>query len=118
MEIDELLDGAGVLLVPSQNAEAFGRVALEGLAAGIPTLASDAGGLAEFVPPAQLVRPPSDVDAWVSAVRRLEDPAAWRDAAQDGARAAAAVLAAGTPERMEAWLRRAAREHPARALGR
>jgi glycosyltransferase involved in cell wall biosynthesis len=118
MEIHELLDGAGVLLVPSQNAEAFGRVALEGLAAGIPTLASDAGGLAEFVPPAQLVRPPSDVDAWVSAVRRLEDPAAWRDAAQDGARAAAAVLAAGTPERMEAWLRRAAREHAARAFGR
>ncbi|HEY6780269.1 MAG TPA: glycosyltransferase, partial [Thermoleophilaceae bacterium] len=48
-----LLSEAGVLLIPSQAPEAFGRLAVEGMAAGVPVLASGSGGLRESVPPAQ-----------------------------------------------------------------
>ncbi len=90
--IDGALDGAALLLVPSQIAEPFGRLAFEGLAAGIPTLASATGGMAEFVPAAQQVSSFDDPDAWAGAVRGLEDELAWREAGQRGREAAAAVL--------------------------
>lgn len=103
-EIDELLDGAGLLLVPSQLPEPFGRVAFEGLAAGVPTLASATGGLKEFVPPAQLVQPANDPDAWARAARALEQPEAWQKAQSRGMEAAGAVLASDPAGRIERWL--------------
>lgn len=42
------LENSGILVVPSRR-EAYGLVALEGMAAGIPLIASNAGGLAELV---------------------------------------------------------------------
>jgi glycosyltransferase involved in cell wall biosynthesis len=80
----QFLSGAAVLLVPSQWPEAFGRVAFEGLAAGIPTLASAIGGLTEFVPSAQLVRAYDSADAWERAVRALEEPCSWAAAQEHG----------------------------------
>jgi glycosyltransferase involved in cell wall biosynthesis len=103
----ELIEGAGVLLVPSQWPEPFGRVAYEGLAAGVPTLAAAVGGLTEFVPPGQLVRPPGSLQAWVEAVRRLEDPLAWEDARRTGL-AAARALHSDSARRLEAVLYEAA----------
>jgi glycosyltransferase involved in cell wall biosynthesis len=103
-EIDALLDGAGALLVPSQHAEPFGRVAFEGLAAGVPTLTSDVGGLKEYVPHAQRVAAYADPAAWATAVRRLEAPEAWARTSHDGLRAAAEVLARRGPERLEQLL--------------
>jgi glycosyltransferase involved in cell wall biosynthesis len=103
-EIDELLDGAGLLLVPSQLPEPFGRVAFEGLAAGVPTLASATGGLKEFVPPVQLVQPPDDPGAWASAVRALEQRDAWQRARSRGKEAAREVLAGDPAGRIERWL--------------
>ncbi len=47
-ELVALLNSADVLVVPSIY-EPFGIVALEGMAAGIPVVASDIGGLAEVV---------------------------------------------------------------------
>jgi glycosyltransferase involved in cell wall biosynthesis len=103
-EIAPLLAGAGVVLVPSQVPEPFGRVAFEAMAAGVPVLASGVGGLTEFVPGAQLVRPPDNPDAWAAAVRRLEDPAAWMAARRDGLAAAQAVLATDPVGRIEGLL--------------
>jgi glycogen(starch) synthase len=47
-ELVALLNSADVLVVPSIY-EPFGIVALEGMAAGVPVVASDVGGLAEIV---------------------------------------------------------------------
>ncbi len=47
-ELIALLNSADVLVVPSIY-EPFGIVALEGMAAGVPVIASDIGGLAEIV---------------------------------------------------------------------
>lgn len=47
-ELIALLNSADVLVVPSIY-EPFGIVALEGMAAGVPVVASDIGGLAEIV---------------------------------------------------------------------
>src|SRR6185369_14552304 len=54
-----------VVLVPSRWPEPFGRIAVEAMACGIPTLVSRTGGLAEIVGPSGL-----GVDAF-------RDPAAW-----------------------------------------
>ena len=49
-EVDgqSLMAGSRILVVPSLANETFGRVALEGVAAGIPVLLSKRGGLTEF----------------------------------------------------------------------
>jgi glycogen(starch) synthase len=47
-ELVALLNSADVLVVPSIY-EPFGIVALEGMAAGVPVVASDVGGLAEII---------------------------------------------------------------------
>lgn len=65
-----------VLVVPSVFSpdgaeEAFGRVAIEGLAAGLPVVASDVGGLPETVSDGGHVVPPADPAALAAAVRRL-----------------------------------------------
>lgn len=89
----QLLQGASLLIVPSQWREPFGRVAFEGLAAGIPTLASATGGLLDFVPPEQLVSDYSDPQAWIDAIARLEPGTRWEQARLRGLRAAQRLLA-------------------------
>jgi D-inositol-3-phosphate glycosyltransferase len=114
-EISDVLDGAAALIVPSQLDEPFGRVAFEGLAAGVPTLASDAGGLRETVPPAQRVAPRDDPGAWAMAIRKLEDPLLWQGARDAGVAAAGRVVAGRSLERIEDGLMAAARGQRAAA---
>ncbi len=105
--IRHLLAAASVLLVPSQWPEPFGRLAFEGLAAGVPTLASAVGGLREYVPGPQLVDPPGSVAAWAGAVRALDDPEHRRAARRAGIRAARQVVAVPPADRLETVLRAA-----------
>jgi len=49
-EPEKLYGGLRLMLVPSQVAEAYGRVALEAQGHGVPVLASGVGGLPENVP--------------------------------------------------------------------
>ncbi|MEA2398408.1 MAG: hypothetical protein QOK25_1964 [Thermoleophilaceae bacterium] len=114
-EISDVLDGAAALIVPSQLDEPFGRVAFEGLAAGVPTLASDAGGLRETVPAGQRVTPRDGPGAWATAIRRLEDPRAWQRARDAGVAAAGRVLSERPLERIEDALLAAARDRRAAA---
>jgi glycosyltransferase involved in cell wall biosynthesis len=114
LPLDQLLHDAGVLLVPSQAPEAFGRLAVEGMAAGVPVLASGSGGLHETVPPTQLVRPHDDPDAWARAVRHLDDHAHWHAARAGGLAAAAAVLAADPLDALEQVLGAAEPGHGSR----
>jgi glycosyltransferase involved in cell wall biosynthesis len=64
-----------VLAVPSLETpgwtEQFGRVAVEGMAAGVPVIASDSGALPEVVGDAGVLVPPGDVHAWACALDRL-----------------------------------------------
>lgn len=113
--VGELLDGAAALLVPSQWQEPFGRLAFEGLAAGVPTVASGVGGLREFVPAEQLVDPPSSPGRWRDAVEMILQPEHWEAARLRGRAAAAAVLATEPVRTIEAVLARAASTRDARA---
>ena len=99
--INELLDGCALLIVPSQLAEPFGRVAFEGLSAGVPVLASDTGGLRETVPAGQRVVASGDPSAWSAAIVRHLEPDRWAAARIAGSRAADAVLATRPLERAE-----------------
>lgn len=61
-----------VVVVPSRWPEPFGRVAVEAMANGIPTLVSRDGGLAEIVGDAPLgVDAHRDPEAWIGALRPL-----------------------------------------------
>jgi glycosyltransferase involved in cell wall biosynthesis len=103
--VAELLTGASLVLIPSQWEEPFGRIAWEAGARAVPVLASDAGGLRECVPSAQLVAPRDEPSAWAAAIERvLGDHGAWTAASVAGRRHAATLLAAAPLRRLETML--------------
>ena len=69
----EVRRDAGLVLAPSRCEEACPYSVLDALAAGVPVLASDRGGLPELVSP-DSVLPAEDPGAWTDALARL-----WRD---------------------------------------
>lgn len=89
-DVPALLAEHDVLAVPSRW-EGFGLVAAEGLAAGIPVLASAVDGLVEVVGDAGWLLPPGDVPAWRAALTRVATDAALR----------AGLSAAGPPRARE-----------------
>jgi glycosyltransferase involved in cell wall biosynthesis len=105
--MDRLLDGSAVCLVPSRWPEPFGRIAFEAQAAGVPVLASAAGGLVEHVPEPALLPAGAGVEDWASAVRDLEDTEAWRTAHRAALAAAAELLALRPLERAAEAVERA-----------
>lgn len=81
------------LLVLASLHEGYGMVVAEALAAGIPVLASDAGALAQTLPPEAGWRVPAgDVPALRAALRTLIGDRALRQRLAAGARAAAMRL--------------------------
>jgi glycosyltransferase involved in cell wall biosynthesis len=74
-EVTTLLRRARAVLVPSEWHEGAGKVVLEAYAAGVPVLASRAGGLPEIVEHelTGLVIPPANPAAWIGGVERLLD---------------------------------------------
>ena len=101
LEGDDLADlrrGAGAVIVPSRYAEILPLAALEGMAAGVPVVATRAGGLPEAVPEEGLA-PVGDVPALAERLRAL-----FADAAA-GERALARVRAISAPDVVAARLR-------------
>ena len=105
----DVLGGAGVLVVPSQSPEPFSRIAFEGMAAGVPTLASATGGLLELVPAQQLVADYGDPVAWRAAIAALRKPRRWRAARERGLNAARTVRRQAPLRRFEELLLATAR---------
>lgn len=87
--VPDLLSGADIILMPSQkmpdgSEEAFGRVAIEAMAAGVPVVACPSGGLAATVGQGGVIADGFDSDSVCAAIRTvLRDgtPASWRQAA-------------------------------------
>lgn len=106
--VAELLACADVLLLPSES-EAFGLVALEAMACGVPVVATAVGGVPELVPHgvAGFLAPLGDVDAMADGVvELLADRDRWQ-AASDAARDVAARFSADqVVPRYEALYRR------------
>ncbi|WP_353814435.1 glycosyltransferase family 4 protein [Agromyces sp. SYSU T00266] len=73
-----LLRSAKVLVVPSTWAEPSGLTAGEGMASGLPVVASRVGGLPDVVGDAGILVPPNDPVALAGALRRLIDDHAER----------------------------------------
>lgn len=76
---DEVYARTRVLLMPSAH-ESWGRVAAEAMASGIPVVAAPTPGLSECLVEAGIFAERTDLDAWQSAVERLQEPAAWAEA--------------------------------------
>jgi glycosyltransferase involved in cell wall biosynthesis len=72
-DVDAVLAAADVLVHASTTPEPFGQVILEGLAAGLPVIASGAGGAAEIIRDGVdgVLKPPGDVDALCDAMRSI-----------------------------------------------
>ncbi len=82
---------AGVAVVTTRAHETFGLAALEAMAAGLPTVATALGALADLAPGAVLV-PPDDPAAVAEAITRV------RGNAEAGRRAQAAARELAAPE--------------------
>jgi len=77
-----VVPGFDVLAVPSvlvpNVLEQFGRVVVEGQAAGVPVVASDCGALPDVVEASGLLVPPGDAAALSAALARfLDEPGLW-----------------------------------------
>lgn len=103
--IRESLPAFDLVLHPSRG-EAFGLAPLEAMAAGVPVIASNVGGLPEALGDGAVLLPPNDRQAWVAAVRRiLEDEAFRSDLIARGLAQAQRMSARAAAERTAAAYR-------------
>jgi glycosyltransferase involved in cell wall biosynthesis len=102
-DVFEELAGVDVLVHASVIPEPFGQVVIEGMAAGLPVVASGAGGPAEIIVDGEtgLLYPPGDVDALARLLRLLVGDAELRSRLGDRAHAAVAMY---SPERVGAQI--------------
>jgi L-malate glycosyltransferase len=100
-DVPDVMAAADILLVPSWR-EAFGRVVVEGMAAGAPVLATSEGGPAELVRDGEdgRVLPPRSPRVWAEAIMRLlDEPGRLAAMGKNGKRRAATQL---HPDRLAA----------------
>ncbi len=79
-DVAAVMRSLDVLVVPSLIEEAFGRTCIEGMAAGVPVIATHRGGIPEVVVDGEcgLLVPAGDVDALSDAIVHLCDDALLR----------------------------------------
>jgi N-acetylglucosaminyldiphosphoundecaprenol N-acetyl-beta-D-mannosaminyltransferase len=113
---ERLFEGACATLIPTQMPEAFGRVALESMARGVPVVGSHCGGLPEAVGSAGvLVDDWRRAVAWAHAARALvADPARYRELSAASFAHARSFDAATQMRKFDAVMRRTL-ENPRRA---
>jgi glycosyltransferase involved in cell wall biosynthesis len=89
-DVPRVMAALDCLLLPSWE-EPFGRVVVEGMAAGLPVIATNVGGPPEIIADGVdgLLRPPRDPAAWASAIAGLLRDPARREALGAAARVSA-----------------------------
>lgn len=103
-DVDRLLDQVDCLVHASVIPEPFGQVVVEGMAAGLPVIASATGGPSEVITDGVdgLLCPPGDAAALAALLRRLADDPEERDRLGEGGRIRAGDF---TPEVIAAQVR-------------
>lgn len=94
-DVAAALSELDLLVHASTTGEPFGQVIVEGMAAGLPVVATDGGGVPEIVVHGEtgLLVPMNDVEAMAAAILRiLSDPAAAREMGRKGQRRAREVF--------------------------
>ena len=111
--VGRLLERAHVLVVPSVEHEAFGRVCIEAASARVPVVASRLGGIPEAVHDRRhaLLFPPGDATACAAAIAAtLDDPVATEERVRRASEHARRFSMESYITRTEALLDQAARE--------
>ncbi len=104
--VAEILACADLFLLPSDN-EAFGLVALEAMACGVPVVGSHVGGVPEVVtPPAGILKPVGDVDGMAEASVELLHPDRWAEASAAARERAGVFSSEHVVPRYEAYYER------------
>ncbi len=110
-ELQEQIGGCSAIVMTSKWVEAFGNVAIEAMATGVPVVTYDRGGPAEIVTDGEtgFVVPADDVDSLVGAITRIDEI----DRIVCRQRVEEEYSTAAFAERIEVWLRDAIAEHVA-----
>ena len=106
--VAELLSCTDLFLLPSES-EAFGLVALEAMACGVPVVATRTGGVPEVIEDgvSGFLASVGDVDAMADAgLRLLSDPGAWKTFSAEARRAAEGFSAERVVSQYEAFYER------------
>lgn len=108
---NHILRESKIVLVPSQWQEPFGRIAVEALGAGIPTLVSYTGGLREIVGDAPFgVRRFRAADAWRAKLKALLASSELRAAySAEGRKRGAKFLRGESTRQLARWVTEVAR---------
>jgi hypothetical protein len=77
-DITKVIPKIGILIMPSRH-ETWGRTAVEAMAAGIPVIHSETGGLVECVAGAGIMCMHNDEAAWATAIERINGDRAFRE---------------------------------------
>jgi len=82
-DMREVYEKAKIVLVPSVSEESFGRVPIEAGISGIPTIASNRGGLPESVGEGGiLIKDIWNIEEWIRAIEKLNDPKVYKELSQ------------------------------------
>lgn len=121
-DIRNILRRTRILLVPSYY-ESFGRVAVEAMVNGIPTIyalpavksvypGGSTEGLHDWIQPAGIGCPREETDKWVEAVKSLDDPASYMERSEQSRAHVEAMNLFTEGTRIAELVESFAREHP------
>ena len=104
-DIRKALSDTKILIVPSEY-ESWGQVAIEAAACGIPVIASDTPGLRSSLSDAGIFCERNDIDAWVKAIQKLQEPKAYAKWSKAAKERAIALDPLPQLEAFEQWLQK------------